>query len=158
MLNDFKVTANLGGCCLFMIKLTLTHLLLVPNICVSKHAGLLLIGFMGTNCSEIFKEMHFNMSSAKMVRILSRGRWVNWKESRIRLWNMIHDTSSRKGRLTTYHRYLRLIRTFVRKCIHAYDNIYIYICNPGRKNFDFFFFCGLIRVLIFVWFIPELLH
>ena len=48
------------------------------------NAGLLSIGPLGTNFSEIlikmnnysFKKMHFQMSSAKMVAILSRGRWV----------------------------------------------------------------------------------
>ena len=46
--------------------------------------GILLIGYLGTNFSEIliailsfsFKKMHLKMSSAKMAAILSRGRWV----------------------------------------------------------------------------------
>ena len=51
------------------------------------NAGLLSIELSGTNSSEnwiwiqniSFKKMHFNMPSAKMASILSRGRWV--KES-----------------------------------------------------------------------------
>ena len=49
------------------------------------NAGLLAIGSLGTNFSEIlikiqnfsFKKMHLKMSSAKVAAILSRGRWVN---------------------------------------------------------------------------------
>ena len=48
------------------------------------NAGLLSIGHLGTNFSEIwiwiltfsFKKMHLKMSSAKLAAILSRGRWV----------------------------------------------------------------------------------
>ena len=48
-------------------------------------AGLLAIGLLGTNFSEIrigilsfsLKKLHVNMSSAKMAAISSRGRWVN---------------------------------------------------------------------------------
>ena len=46
------------------------------------------IGLVGTNFSEIqiwilsfsFKKIHLKLSSAKMVAILSRGRWVNWTQ------------------------------------------------------------------------------
>ena len=49
------------------------------------NAGILLIGPLGTNSSEIrignlsfsFKKMHLKLLSAKMAAILSRGRWVN---------------------------------------------------------------------------------
>ena len=49
------------------------------------NGAFLSIGFLGTNLSEIwigtlpfsFKKIHVKMSSAKMVTILSRGRWVN---------------------------------------------------------------------------------
>ena len=47
------------------------------------HAGLLSIGLLGTNFSEIrilsfsFKKMHLKLSSAKMAAILSRGRYVS---------------------------------------------------------------------------------
>ena len=86
----------------------LTHWGRVTHICVSKltiicsdnglspdrcqaiiwtNAGLLLIGPLGTNFSEIlieiltfsFKTMHLKLSSAKVAAILSRGRWVNKK-------------------------------------------------------------------------------
>ena len=85
----------------------LTHLPLVPHLCVSEsvsigsdnglspfrrqvtiwtNAGILLIGTLGTNFSEIwikiqnfsFTKIYFKMSSAKMAAILSWGRWVNW--------------------------------------------------------------------------------
>ena len=84
----------------------LTYLPLVPHICVSeldqywsrywlvacsapshylKHAGLLSIGLLWTNVSENwigitpfpFKKMHLKLSSAKVVAILCRGRWVD---------------------------------------------------------------------------------
>ena len=49
------------------------------------YAGLLSIGLLGTNFSEIwiwilsfsFKKMHSKLSSVKMSAILSRGRWDN---------------------------------------------------------------------------------
>ena len=49
------------------------------------NAGLLTIGLLGTNFSEIwivilsfsFRKMHLKMLSAKMAAILSMGRWVN---------------------------------------------------------------------------------
>ena len=50
------------------------------------NAGLLSIGLLGTDFSEIWigilsfslKKIHPNLSSAKMSAILSRGRWVKW--------------------------------------------------------------------------------
>ena len=56
-------------------------------------AGLLLIGPLGTNFSEIsikvqnflFTKMHLKMSSAKVAAILSWGRWVNNHE----VWTLI---------------------------------------------------------------------
>ena len=80
---------------------------LVPHICISESdqhwfrwwlvaysaiiwtsAGLLSIGLVGTNFSEIliknktfsFKKMHLKMSSTQLVAILSRGRWVKWDD------------------------------------------------------------------------------
>ena len=49
------------------------------------NAGLLPIGLLGTNSRQIwigilsfsFKKMHLKMLSARMMAILSRGRWVN---------------------------------------------------------------------------------
>ena len=66
------------------------------------NTGLLAIGFLETNFSEIrigillfsFKKMHLNMSSAKMASILSRGRWVNMTQSH-------NITQSNFGRLVT---------------------------------------------------------
>ena len=79
----------------------LTHWGRVTHICVSKFinihsdngrrqaiiwasAGILLIGSLGTNFSEMvieiyifsFKKMHLKMLSVKVAAILSRGRWV----------------------------------------------------------------------------------
>ena len=49
------------------------------------NAGLLTIGLLGTNFSEIkigflsfsLKEMHLKLSSANMAAIMSRGTWIN---------------------------------------------------------------------------------
>ena len=58
---------------------------LAPSHYLNRQLGLLPIGFLGTNLSEIrigiisfpFNKMHLKLSSAKMTAIMSRGSWVN---------------------------------------------------------------------------------
>ena len=123
--NNFFMQFTVGTVVSFLTyREVLTHLPLIPHICVSKlgrhfsgngllpvwlqaiswiRTGLLLIGLLGTNFSEIlirilsfsFKKMHLKMSSAKVAAILSRG-----SELRHWTWLPAYRCSSSHSQMT----------------------------------------------------------
>ena len=143
----------------------LTHLPLVPHICGRWIRSALVqimacrlfgskplsqpIGPSGTNSSEIliailtfsFKEMHLNVSSAKVAAILSRGRWVN---------------SSRPGDTigSSFHHVMAYYLFSAMPCIHISIKII-----GSRYRFPLVSktcpFCSCFNVLVVsVWLIP----